>query len=293
MIETSFYSANQKHHLHPEIVAYYYKEWRGFQMPFHLHEAIEIMYVISGECQVELENKIVLLKKGQFIMIDSYACHRLIVDEEKSCRMLNVEFTLTEKQGIYPSIKELSQENDNLSNLLNDKQTFIVLKDLEGLYHTLKTLVLELGEKDAGNSIVIMQTLMSQLLLKIARITTESKQRDSLPTDIYIKKVINYIHHHYDVDLKITDLAELVYLHPSYLHRIFKESMGSTIMEYITEIRMDRAKMLLAKTDIPITEISEYVGVNSRQYFSYLFKKMTNETPQNYRRNRQNTQKYH
>lgn len=290
MIETSFYSANQINHYHPEVVAYYYKEWQDFQMPFHAHEAIEIMYVISGDCHVELENDMIPLKKGQFIMIDSYIQHRLIIGDGKPCRMLNVEFILNDKSGVFPSIKELAQENENLQSLLGDKQAFIVLKDVEGLHQTLKSLVLELGEKDRANSAIITQTFISQLILKIARIAVQSKERTSLPTDIYIKEVINHIHHNYDVDLKIADLASIVYLHPSYLHRIFKESMECTIMEYITEIRIDKAKMLLSKTDIPITEISEYVGINSRQYFSFLFKKMTHKTPQNYRRK---TQKIH
>lgn len=292
MIKTSFYSANQKHHYHPEVVAYYYKEWQDFQMDFHLHEAIEIMYVISGECYVDLENDRVALKKGQFILIDSYAKHRLIVEHNKKCRMLNVEFVLKNKNGMFPSINHLAGEDDHLSKLLNSQQDFVVLKDLEGLYHTLKTLVLELAEKGERSSELMIQVLISQLILKVARIFSESKHRTSLPTDVYVRKVINYIHHHYDIDLKIADLAELVYLHPSYLHRIFKDSMDCTIMEYITEVRVDQAKMLLAKTEIPITEISEYVGINSRQYFSFIFKKMTGETPQNYRKTRQKTQKY-
>lgn len=292
MSKTSFYAANQIDHYHPEVVAYYYKEWQDFQMSFHSHEAIEIMYVISGDCHVELEEDLILLKKGQFIMIDSYIQHRLIIGNDKPCRMLNVEFKLKDKSGIFPSIKELAEENDNLQALLSDKQPFIVLKDMESLHHTLKSLVLELGEKDYVNSEIMIQTLISQLLLKIARIVAQSKERTSLPTDIYIKEVINHIHHNYDVDLKVTDLAAIVYLHPSYLHRIFKEGMGCTIMEYITEIRIDRAKMLLEKTDIPITEISDYVGINSRQYFSFLFKKMTGRTPQSYRKEKQKIHKF-
>lgn len=287
---TSFYVANQVGHYHPKVVAYYYKEWRNFQMPFHSHEAIEIMYVISGDCHVELENNKIPLKKGQFIMIDSYVQHRLIVGEGKSCRMLNVEFVLENKYGIFPSIKELAEENKNLQTLLNNQQTFIVLKDVEDLYHILKSLVLELSGRDCGNSALIIQTLQSQLILKIARIAMQSRECQSSTTDIYVKKVINHIHQNYDLDLRVDDLASLVYLHPSYLHRIFKEHMKCTIMEYLTEIRIDKAKMLLGKTDIPITEISDFVGINSRQYFSFLFKKATNMTPQSYRKE---TQKIH
>jgi len=47
---------------------------------------------------------------------------------------------------------------------------------------------------------------------------------------------------------------------------------------------MDKAKALLADTDIPVIEISHYVGINSSQYFSQVFKKHTNMTPVDYRR---------
>src|SRR5690625_4342031 len=163
MIKTSFYFANQINHYHPEVVAYYYKEWRDFQMPFHSHEAIEIMYVISGGCHVEVENKKIPLKQGHFIMIDSYIQHRLVIEDHKLCRMLNIEFTLKNKCGTYPSIIELSEENEHLQALLSDGQPFIVLKDMESLDYTMKSLVLELGEKDERNSEVIIQTLLSQL----------------------------------------------------------------------------------------------------------------------------------
>src|SRR5690625_5265777 len=158
-----------------------------------------------------------------------------------------------------------------------------MLKDTEGLYYTLKSLVQELSEQQKGSSELMIQTLISHVFFVIARMAITSKEITPLQTDIYIKQVIEYIHHNYDRDLKIAELALIVYLHPSYLHRIFKESMNCTIMEYITDIRMEKAKMLLSKTDIPITEISDFVGINSRQYFSFLFKRATGESPQSYR----------
>ena len=71
MVATSFYLVNRVKHCYPEVVAYYYKEWQNFQMSFHSHEAIEMMYVISGECHVELKSECVSLKKGQFIWLSA------------------------------------------------------------------------------------------------------------------------------------------------------------------------------------------------------------------------------
>jgi YesN/AraC family two-component response regulator len=79
------------------------------------------------------------------------------------------------------------------------------------------------------------------------------------------------------------DIAAAVNLHPGYLHRIFRQHTQRTPTDYLTMLRMEKAKMLLQQTNIPISEISEYVGVGSRQYFHMLFKKYTSRTPVEYR----------
>src|SRR5699024_11250796 len=99
------------------------------------------------------------------------------------------------------------------------------------------------------SSICPYKTLLrSQVILLIARMAVEARERKPLSTDVHIKRVIEYIHHNYDRDLRISELASAVYLHPSYLQRIFKKRMNMTIMAYITNVRIGKAKMLLSKT---------------------------------------------
>ena len=62
--------------------------------------------------------------------------------------------------------------------------------------------------------------------------------------------------------------------------------MNVSITEYLTELRVEKAKMLLARTDVPIIEVADYIGLNSRQYFSMLFKKMTGMSPAAYRKSK-------
>ena len=98
-----------------------------------------------------------------------------------------------------------------------------------------------------------------------------------------MKQSVEYIHHHYDCDIQVKEIAAAVSLHPGYLHRIFKAGMGCTMMDYLMRLRMEKARMLLEQTDIPVIDICSYVGVNSRQYFSTLFKRYTGVTPKAYR----------
>ncbi|MDM5330566.1 AraC family transcriptional regulator [Neobacillus sp. CF12] len=283
--ENSLYHSKLLHdQYYPKVISYYFKQWKGFEMPYHSHNEIEIMYVIEGKCVVETATETVPMKKGDLILLDSNIAHRLVVDNENPCRMLNLEFFFTNKEneGFSPSFKEIVRTNGMLSQFLSKAYPYIVLKDSSDIYHVLKSLVLELDERSLENMVMI-HLLFSQLFIKIGRLAIEYENQNSYQVNLYIKQILSFLHQNYDCEIQVKDIANVVNLHPVYLHRIFKAEMGNTLMEYLTSLRIKKAKMLLAHTEIPITEISEYVGINSRQYFSTLFKKHTGKTPIDYR----------
>src|SRR5699024_7417919 len=119
------------------------------------------------------------------------------------------------------------------------QEAYLMLKDTEGLYYTLRSLVLELSEQHKVANATVIQTLISHVILLIARMAVEARERKPLSTDVHIKRVIEYIHHNYDRDLRISELASAIYLHPSYLQRIFKKRMNMTIKseEHTSELQ--------------------------------------------------------
>lgn len=259
-------------------------------MEFHTHKEVEIMYVIDGKCIIDTKQESFSMKKGDFILLDANVAHRLLVEKSNPCRMLNIEFSFVQTKGKLLSIKELASENKSLTQLLGLGYEYVVLKDPNEIYHTLKNVVLEMDKKQAENDLMV-EILFAQLLIQIARMVVEGKVKDGeyQQTNVYVKKTIEYIHQNYDCDIQMKDVGKSVNLHPGYLHRIFKQQMGCTIMDYLTSHRIKKAKMLLADTEIPIIEISHYVGINSRQYFSLLFKRHTNKTPVEYRKSAKKT----
>ena len=273
---------------HPQVVAYYFKQWQGFHMPFHRHEATEIMYTIQGFCDVEIQltpklTERVRLKKGEFILLDANIAHRLIVQDEEPCRMLNVEFRFAAQQGVMPSIQQLAANEQQLSTLLEVETSYLVLRDPDEVYHVMKSLVLEL-DKTNGKSDTMIQLLIAQLLLRIARLRRESVSSTFVQSEWYAQQSMDYMHQNYDREIQVKDIASAVNLHPGYLQRVFKTITGQTLMAYLTSIRMEKAQMLLLETDIPIADISDYIGIGSRQYFHMLFKTHTQLTPTEYRK---------
>lgn len=97
-----------------------------------------------------------------------------------------------------------------------------------------------------------------------------------------VKTAINYIVEKLDGDLGLNAIAEHLHVNPSHLSRAFKKETGRNISEYVTHLRIDRAKKYLQTTDYPITKISELVGFNSTSYFCVKFKEVTGYTPSEY-----------
>nr|WP_191297019.1 AraC family transcriptional regulator [Paenibacillus sp. PL91] len=274
--------------LHPHVFAYYFKQWADYSMTFHTHDAIEIMYVISGACGIEVEATAasaaceMTLKKGEFIILDANVPHRLIVDERGPCRMLNVEFDFRERQAAFPSMRQLALEDEFVAKLITEPSSYLLLRDPSEVYQVLKSLVLELDSR--GKSINLKaELLFAQLILAIARLHGESGTQGINAVELYVKQSIAFMHHNYDRDIQVKDIAAAVSLHPGYLHRIFSAHYGKTLTGYLTELRMEKAKMLLRETDVAIADICDYVGVGSRQYFHAMFKKYTGMTPIAYR----------
>ncbi|WP_062048854.1 AraC family transcriptional regulator [Bacillus sp. JCM 19034] len=259
------------HDYYPSISAYYFKTWVNFYMDFHRHDDLEIMYVLDGKCNVDIEHRSIEMRKGDFIFLDANIMHRLVLEKDKPCRMLNVEFSFVEKKRAFPSMRDLAK-HQKVADLLSYKEGYVVLKDANEVFYTLKNLVFELDKKEDEKEMMV-QLYFSQLIVQIARLLNEKREmNEQKQTNVYVKKTIEFLHHNYDCDLKMEDVGRVVNLHPGYLHRIFKKNTGCSVMEYLTTVRINKAKMLLAETDIPIIDISLYVGINSRQYFSILFK---------------------
>jgi len=269
----------------PRVVAYYYKHWDGYQMAFHSHVAVEIMYVISGKCTVFTDTDALRLTKGDAILLDSGVPHRLWMETDASCRMLNAEFIFEPRKGAFPSLAETAAEEPALGRLLAEARPHLVVRDVMDVYQTLKSLVMEMDERQ-GEPAWMVRLLMNELLVRLARLAGESEP-DEKPYDAYIRKTVRFLRQNYDRDIQVKDAAAEVNLHPGYLQRIFKERMGCTLMAYLTDLRIEKAKMLLFRTDLPVIDIPDYIGINSREYFSALFKKHVGLSPAEYRRTRE------
>ncbi|MGG1516447.1 response regulator [Paenibacillus oryzisoli] len=131
-----------------------------------------------------------------------------------------------------------------------------------------------------------LSTLKMALERLISDITLHIKHvNDDVQTTSHsaVQQVKKYIEEHYSEKITLNQMAELVYLNPSYFSIQFKKETGINFIDYLKNCRMEKAKELLRRIDLKVYEIGELVGYQDRKYFATTFKSHTKLTPLEYR----------
>lgn len=144
------------------------------------------------------------------------------------------------------------------------------------------------AEFNSVESILANMRTIQQFKEQVRKILLSAIEfRDSLTKNQYkdvIQRAKNFIDQHYmDANLSLNEVAIQVNLSPSHFSAIFSQETGQTFKEYLTEIRIKKAKEFLRMTPLRSIEISYRVGYNDPHYFSYVFRKNTGLSPSEFR----------
>lgn len=100
-----------------------------------------------------------------------------------------------------------------------------------------------------------------------------------------IKETLKYIDKNYNRNITLEDVAKYIHLNPQYLSRYFKKTMNMNFIDYISKLRINSSKKLLAETDLSINSIALKVGYMDSSYFCKVFKKIEGISPHKFREN--------
>lgn len=127
-------------------------------------------------------------------------------------------------------------------------------------------------------------TDIKEFIEVLDKIRREYDSKKTVDIDnLLVLDVIEYIETNYNKKLSLVEIAEKVFISPSYLSRLFKKYMNKNLNEYILEYRMEKAKIFLKNTRYNINEVANLVGYTDTKYFSSSFKKLIGVTPVDYR----------
>lgn len=247
----------------------------------HWHEAAELIIVLSGSFEVLLRNRSLRLKKGGMVFVQGDDLHTVHPREDHSV-LLGVQFSPALQMvcgaGREPStvLEELRREEPAHRDL------FAAVADLArhvfdrepvfGDYSLLKR-VFALLE-------AVQLVSESSVPLDDAEKASGSRER---PMEI-AKRAIAYANDHYLEDIKLLDVAETMGVSYHHLSHTFKAVSGFSFREYLTLLRVNKARELLRDETLNITQISSGSGFSEHKHLDAAFKKYFTTTPTQYRK---------
>ena len=233
-----------------------------------MYKGIEIGAIYTGQVLIKEPSTVTfdkIFKKLDYIDVD----YETLKNAYFKVKVVN------EKKLIF-YVKLLSLMANYIISVENDLylQREINLKNKELRRKEIEKSKLEKELKDLSISILEYEKIQK----------AKSNISENVNEDYIISKAQLFIKSNYDKPLRLEDVAKAVYLSPNYFSSMFKKITGYTFSSYLTRKRIEAAKELLIKTNLPIKEIVEKVGFEDYNYFNRTFKKIEKVPPAQFRK---------
>lgn len=234
--------------------------------------------IIEGKEYPVYKGDIVFRRPGQYVQgVMPYICYFICFD-------------LLGNTGKDPDAYEINKEQEFQDYYLNpilDSIPPVFHNPFDDKYKQIFDLMLkEYLNRDEGSEI-LLKTYLLQILYQLYMDIKTPFMGNTIPATPYytvVNKSIVYIKENLQNKITLKHIAEQVGLSPNYFHRVFSTAMNITPAEYLTKLRLDKAKEQLVKTNLCISEVALQCGFENIPYFSYVFKKQLNISPGEFRK---------
>ncbi len=259
------------------------KEIEKTEMPWtcnwHIHDECEMHLILEGGATYFFKDRSYKLKAGDIVFINSNIPHRAII--EKGMKKIFVHFAINvELKNFYKSLS-------NYINTTSADAAYFTLGTQE--YDELRSCLDNIISENAMKNTAYEDYIIAEIYKIIAILYRYDVIKN--PESIYhsygidkIMPVLDYIHNHYNENISLNKMSDLINIDKSHLCRLFKKSVNSSLVDYVNLIRVAKAESLLLLTEDGISEIAQHVGFDSSAYFSKVFKKIKSCTPSQYRK---------
>lgn len=251
----------------------------GSSVCTHKHDFAELAYIYSGKGLHIIDGASYPVERGTLIFINYNSEHAIEIDDTVvqvdillSPRFISNELAKTDN---FLDILALSQFSE-LREFTGASIPSTKLSGSEMLFaeSLLDRIVFEFKEKKLGWQSAVRGLLSMIFTLMVRSLTNGSEPERRIP-----REILDYIDKHFASKLTVTYLAERCFYNPTHFARIFRESFGVTVKDYIKAKRIDAAERLLRTTMLTIDEVIEAVGYTNRTDFYRAFESRVGCTP--------------
>ncbi|MCX7711890.1 MAG: AraC family transcriptional regulator [Clostridia bacterium] len=241
--------------------------------PEHTHPSYMFILPFSDQTTV-VGNRSVVARQGMFQAVSPDIPHHEVFSEACSryiAIMIEPEFFM----------QHLSAYSINQAPVLLGTEYPVSLN----LLPKLKEFMIEADNRLPGAKAVLDAISIEICHCIIRNIYRMDAKRDRITNRIEIDKVIEFLYSNISRRITLDEMAGIANMSASHFARLFREETGKPPIEYLNQIRIDRAKKLLLESDRTITQIAIECGFNSSSYLSSSFYKQLKISPSEFRKN--------
>lgn len=246
--------------------------------PMHRNHVPEICIGLDGCTNLELKDRQVSLRPGQFLVIPPGVVHRECGAKGEPCRSLWLNIWRT--QGIRANVT-VGDENGKVSLLL----TKMVRVD-PGVYCALtETISTELTGDQYGAAMLMKSRLVELMIAMIRQL--ERQDRGAFTNkwqETLVSETMEYLYRNGAEKTELHKVAQHLSISEKQLNRIFKQATGTTVINYFNRQRILLARYYLISTNLGMKEIADRLGYYDQYHFIRMFKKTAGLTPGQFRK---------
>lgn len=255
-------------------------------VPPHWHDEMEIIYIKKGRGIVNVDFKeyhvsaltLVFILPGQLHSIEQY--------EDETMEYENIIFDYSmllskKKDSVYEDfLKPLTHGKITVPTVFSQVYPYFtdLVSPIDACDEICKT-------KPQGYQLFIKSMLFQFFFIldnRCRNLTTPKNNRKAIDK---MKIILKYVENNYANKITISEIADVIGFSESHFMRYFKETMGTSFIEYLKDYRLTMAARLLQSSEDSILNISAEVGFDNLSYFNRSFKARYGMTPRQYRKN--------
>jgi AraC-like DNA-binding protein len=253
------------------------------ELPTHIHDYHEIIYVHKGKGTFFINNTLYDMSEGNLFIIPNDTIHHAVPDKDDLITSSVIFFSPALIQSI--SVEENFSYLSIIEKNKHYKLSFPAVEQ-QTLEEYLNNIDKELRDKQLGSFHAAI-LITHQILLFLSRFSVEkmdNKFREEDFNRYWINDIFSYIDSNYQSNISVKFLAKKAHVSTGHFSRVFKQVTGMGVTVYLNKRRTNKAKELLRNTDYPVSYIAEISGFESTPHFYRTFKKLIGTTPSGYRK---------
>lgn len=241
----------------------------------HEHLRLEINYVKKGRCRIHTEDKSISFREGETMVILSDVRHRFEAGTEGTV-LMQLEFLPEIFSNFKPDILAGKGTDKRTADFLTGPHRVLRITDNARIVLVIQDIINELKQKELFYDYQVVLHYAELLLLLYRHI-----DRTLLPTETNetLKDAIHFMRQNYHQALTMKEVAQNAHISERYLRKLFASKLGTTPIDYLNRIRINKAMELLQDRGLSIKETCFACGFHSPHYFSRVFKQQTGVTP--------------